>query len=100
MPRSCRRLFPLVCVRRHRAGIPRQLGGYIPQTPLTMLPLIPLASLDAVRAKRVWMVLNVGLLGFSLWLLSRITKFQLTELWIVTFLGYASLRQNFYLGQY
>src|ERR1043166_3806207 len=26
------------------AGVENQLGGYIPQTPLTMLPLVPLAG--------------------------------------------------------
>ena len=46
------------------------------------------------------MVLNLGFLALSLWLLSRITKFNVTQLWVVVFLGYLSLRQNFYLGQY
>jgi hypothetical protein len=92
--------FPKFQREISRAGVHQQLGGYIPQTPLTMLPLIPLASLDPLNAKRVWMVLNLGFLGLSLWLLSRLTKFTVTQLWVVVFLGYLSLRQNFYLGQY
>ena len=92
--------FPRFQREISRAGVHRQLGGYIPQTPLTMLPLVPLASLDPPNAKRVWMVLNLGFLGLSLWLLSQITKFNVTQLWVVVFLGYLSLRQNFYLGQY
>jgi hypothetical protein len=83
-----------------RAGIDHQLGGYIPQTPLTMLPLIPLASLTPVNAKRDWLALNLGFLSLTLWLFSRITKFSIARLWLIVFAGYAALRQNFCLGQY
>ena len=83
-----------------RAGVGMQLGGYIPQTPLTMVPLIPLASLKPLQAKRAWLVLNLGFLGLTLWLLSSITRFNLVQLWLAVFLGYGALRQNFVLGQY
>ena len=33
-------------------GIGTQLGGYTPQTPLTMAPLIPLSCLKPLHAKR------------------------------------------------
>jgi hypothetical protein len=77
-----------------------QLGGYIPQTPLTMLPFMPLAGLEPMTAKRVWLVLNLGFLGSLLYLLTRITKFNAAELWLVVFVGIGALRQNFLLGQY
>src|SRR3954453_3018099 len=35
--------------------IPNRLGGYIPQTPLTMLPFVPLASLPMDNAKQLWL---------------------------------------------
>src|SRR5580704_9689107 len=35
------------------AGTERQLGGYIPQTPLTMIPLLPVSALAPQPAKRV-----------------------------------------------
>ena len=83
-----------------RSGVGLQLGGYIPQTPLTMAPLIPLSSLAPQNAKRVWLVLNLGCLCLTLWLLSRITRFTIVHVWLVVFLGYGALRQNFVLGQY
>lgn len=83
-----------------RAGIDRQLGGYIPQTPLAMLPLIPLASLRPVIARRVWLVLNLGFLTLTLWLFSRMTTFSVAQAWLIVFGGYEALRQNFWLGQY
>ena len=35
------------------AGWEHQLGGYIPHSPLTMLPILPLAGLPPMTAKRV-----------------------------------------------
>ena len=83
-----------------RSGIDRQLGGYIPQTPLAVLPLLPLASLAPVDAKRVWLVLNLGFLALTLWLFSRMTAFSVAQAWLIVFGGYLALRQNFWLGQY
>ena len=83
-----------------RVGIGTQLGGYVPQTPLTMAPLIPLSRLKPLQAKRAWLVLNLVFLVLSLWLLSKLTRFNLAQLWLVVFLDYGSLRQNFVLGQY
>ena len=83
-----------------RAGTGMQLGGYIPQTPLTMVPMIPLSWLQPLHAKRVWLILNLGFLGLSLRLLSKLTRFTVAQLWIVIFIGYGALRQNFLLGQY
>jgi hypothetical protein len=92
--------FPSFQREISRTGIGLQLGGYVPQTPLTMLPLIPLSWFDPLNAKRVWTVLNLGFLGLSLWLFSRITRFSVAQLWLVAWLGYGALRQNFHLGQY
>ncbi len=83
-----------------RDGIDRQLGGYIPQTPLAILPLIPLASLSPIDAKRVWLILNLGFLALTLWLFSRMTTFSVAQAWLIVFGGYLALRQNFWLGQY
>jgi hypothetical protein len=83
-----------------RTGIDRQLGGYIPQTPLAMLPLIPLAGLSPIDAKRVWLVLNLGFLTLTLWLSSRTTTFSVAQTWLIVFGGYLAMRQNFWLGQY
>jgi len=84
----------------HFAGIEHQLGGYIPQTPLTLLPFIPLSLVPATTARKIWLVLNGAFLGLSLWLLNRITRQTLAQLWLIAFLSGEALRQNFLLGQY
>ena len=39
----------------HYAGIDHQLGGYIPHTPLTMLPFLPLTTFAPQLAKQIWL---------------------------------------------
>jgi hypothetical protein len=82
------------------AGFERQLGAYAPQTPLTMLPFVPLTGYAPQTAKRIWMVVNLGCLGVTVWLLSRLTGFRLEQMTILAFLGSGSLYSNFYYGQY
>jgi hypothetical protein len=82
------------------AGFEPQLGGYIPQTPVTMLPLIPLSWLPPQDAKRIWLLLNLCFLVASLWMLTTMTRFSMAELAIFMFLGYGALHFNFLYGQY
>jgi Glycosyltransferase family 87 len=82
------------------AGLEEQLGTYIPQTPLAMLPLLPMAGFPAQTAKRMWLTLSLGLLIAAVWMLSRITKFRIEHVALVLFAGYGTLQSNFYLGQY
>jgi hypothetical protein len=82
------------------AGISHQLGGYIPQTPLTMAPFVPLSFFSPPTARKIWFILNVAFLGASLFFISRMTRFSVAELWILALPGYYTLRSNFELGQY
>src|ERR1700677_37889 len=82
------------------AGVERQLGAYTPQTPLTMLPLVGLTGLAPIRAKQVWLLCNLCFLAITVWLLSRITRFPVEQIWLLAFCGYFSLRTNFLYGQY
>jgi Glycosyltransferase family 87/WD40-like Beta Propeller Repeat len=82
------------------AGNGAQLGAYIPQTPLTMLPIVPFAGLAPQRAKRVWLACNLALLAATIGLLSQVTGFSFEAIWLLTFCGYFSLRTNFLYGQY
>jgi hypothetical protein len=82
------------------AGVEAQLGSYVPQTPVTMLPIVPLARLPVQTAKRAWLVLNLGFLAGTFWLLSRVTRFSFAEVALVAFLGHGTLVSNFLLGQY
>lgn len=82
------------------AGVERQLGGYIPQTPLTMLPIVPVAALPLQAAKRVWLLAGIVFLAATIWLLSRITHFSIAAIALLALAGYGSLHVNFVLGQY
>ncbi len=82
------------------AGTERQLGGYIPQTPLTMVPLIPLSWLAPQNAKQVWLICNLIFLAISAALIGRITRLSAGTVLLIAFAGYLSLESNFVLGQY
>jgi glycosyl transferase family 87/WD40 repeat protein len=82
------------------AGNGMQIGGYTPQTPLTMLPMIGIAGFAPQEAKRIWLVCNLLFLGITVWLLSRVTTFGFEVIWLLAFCGYFSLRTNFLYGQY
>jgi len=81
-------------------GTERQLGGYIPQTPLTMLPYLPMSGLAPQAAKQVWLVFNLIFLGACVWLLSRMTHMSAGIILLIALSGYISLDSNFQLGQY
>lgn len=81
-------------------GTERQLGGYIPHTPLTMLPLLPLAGLPPQQAKHVWLILGLLCLAASVWVLSRLSKLHAPTVLMLALLAWAALRQNLILGQY
>ncbi len=82
------------------AGIEHQLGSYLPQTPLTMLPIVPLARFPVQTAKQIWLALNLAFLAATLWMLSRATQIRIEHIAILMFLGYNSIQSNFRLGQY
>ena len=84
----------------HYAGIRGQLGSYLPQTPLTMLPIAPIAKFSVQTAKQIWLVLNLVFLATTLWTLSNATQIRTEHIAILMFLGYGSLQSNFRLGQY
>jgi Glycosyltransferase family 87/WD40-like Beta Propeller Repeat len=82
------------------AGIEHQLGAYLPQTPVTMLPIVPLAGFPVQTAKQIWLALNLAFLAATLWMLSSVTQIRIEHIAILMFLGYGSLESNFRLGQY
>ena len=82
------------------AGIENQLGGYVPQSPATMLPMIPIAGFPPLTAKRAWLVLNLILLLAVIGILARMTGVRWEYLTILLLCGYRSLMTNFIYGQY
>jgi hypothetical protein len=82
------------------AGIERQLGSYQPQTPLSVVPLIGLAWFAPQTAKQIWLIMNLGFLAATVWLLARVTGFRTEQIVLLAFLGFDSLYTNFLFGQY
>ena len=80
--------------------IDQRLVGFAPHPPMCALPLLPLANLPPLMAKRVWLVLNLGFLALSLWLLRRTTDLPWRQLWLLALLCVLPLHQNFLFGQY
>jgi hypothetical protein len=81
-------------------GTERQLGSYIPQTPLTMVPILPMSGLAPQAAKQVWLLLNLILLVGAALLIARMTHTPLGIILLIALAGYRSLDSNFRLGQY
>jgi hypothetical protein len=84
----------------HYAGIERQLSGYAPYTPLTMLPFLPLAELQPQRAKQVWIVAEMIFLAAAILLLARLTGLGVLKTLVLALLAHAALSSNFLLGHY
>jgi hypothetical protein len=82
------------------AGIENQLGGYVPQSPATMLPIVPMAGFPPLTAKRIWLVLNLILLLAVIGILARMTGVRWEYLAVLLLCGYRSLLTNFVYGQY
>jgi hypothetical protein len=82
------------------AGIERQVGSYQPQTPLSVVPLIGLAWFAPQTAKHIWLIVNLGFLAATVWLLARVSGFRLEQMVLLAFLAFDSLYTNFLYGQY
>ena|SRR5579871_5040896 len=82
------------------AGWERQMGGYIPHSPLTMLPILPLSRLEPMTAKRVWIAVNLAFLLAAIWLLASFTALAPSDFLLLGMAGYEALSLNFILGQY
>lgn len=80
--------------------IPQPLVGFAPHPPLCAAPMLLLASLPALLAKRVWIVLNLLFLIVALCILHRLTQLCWRRILILTGLCILPLRTNFMLGQY
>jgi hypothetical protein len=83
----------------HYAGSEHQLGGYVPYTPLTMLPVLALAAFPPQRAKQIWPALEVMLLVASVVALARLSRLGILEVAVLALLAHSALSGNFRLGQ-
>jgi hypothetical protein len=80
-------------------SIPQSLVGFVGLTPFSVLPLVPLTWLEALEAKRVWLMLNLGILGASLDGMQRLTSLGYRRVALIALLAIIPLRNNFLNGQ-
>ncbi len=86
--------------QKDHLGIDQALVGFAPHPPLCALPFVPLAGMQALNAKRVWLVCNLGFLALIFWILRRETKLSWLHVILISLLCIAPLRANLLDGQY
>ena len=81
-------------------GIPQKVAGFAPHPPLCALPVLPLTYLPVLQAKRVWILLNLGFLVGSTFVLYRAAEIPFRWVVLISLLCLYPLQVNFWLGQY
>jgi hypothetical protein len=82
----------------HRAVDVRVIG-LLPITPISTLPMWPLTRFSPLTAKRVWILLNLGLLFPLCWLLRSLTGLAYQRIALVFALSFP-LHRNLLYGQF
>ena len=85
--------------QKDHAGIKNPIIGFVGLTLLSILPVEPLASFPPLAAKRLWLIVNLILLGLVILLLTRMLKLGLRRVMLLTFLALDPLSLNFRYGQ-
>jgi len=81
-------------------GVRDGIVGFAPNPPICALPVAPLTGLSPLAAKRVWLIVNLGLLALALWFLRQTTTLGWRRLVLITLLCVVPLHSNFLLGQF
>lgn len=71
-----------------------------PFPPVTSLIMLPLSGFEPLTAKRIWVLINVMLLVFVIWLSSKLFRFNMALSTFIILLSGTSLALNFRLGQF
>lgn len=98
------RMYEWIWLQRQkdRMGIQasdQPLVGFVPDTPFSALLVWPLTSWSPLTAKRIWIVINLALLGLVAVMLHSITQLPWRRLALLIGFCYPMLR-NFEYGQY
>jgi hypothetical protein len=95
------RIYEWVWLQRQKdhREIDQSTVGMVPITSFSTLVLYPVASMPALAAKHCWLIVNLGLLLATLWLLQSLTGLSWRRVLFITALSFP-LRVNFLLGQY
>ncbi len=73
--------------------------GFIPHTPFSALVVWPLTGFSAITAKRIWIVVNLALLGLIAALLNSLSELGWRRIALLMVLNYP-LHRNLQYGQY
>jgi hypothetical protein len=95
------RMYEWVWLQRekdHRALDVRVIG-MLPITPISTLPMWPLTRFSPLTAKRLWLLLNLGLLVPLCWLLRSLTGLSYQRIALVFALSFP-LHRNLLYGQF
>ena len=84
--------------KAHEIGIETP-SRFRPFPPITSLIMLPLAKLQPLPAKQIWVLFNVLVLVFVIYLVGKICQFDRTLSAFLVLLSGASLAINFHLGQ-
>ena len=76
------------------------LVSFAPNPPTLILSLVPFTTLQALDAKRVWLVLNLVVLVLCLWILRRVTSLNWRRLGLIALLCVLPLRVDFLFGRH
>ena len=95
------RIYEWIWLQRQKdhRDIDQQTVGMVPITAFSTLILYPLAGLTALAAKQCWIIVNVGLLLATVWLLHSLTAIPWRRIFLIVALS-IPLRINLLLGQY
>lgn len=85
--------------QKDHAGMEIPIVCFAPFTLISVLPVEPLASLPPLTAKRLWLIVNLILLGLVILLLNRMSQLGLRRVMLLTFLALDPLSINFLYGQ-
>ncbi|HEX5412936.1 MAG TPA: glycosyltransferase 87 family protein [Terriglobia bacterium] len=85
--------------QKDHEGMAVPIVGFAPLTLMSVLPLVPLAGLPPLLAKRIWLIINLILLGLVILLLNRMSSLGLRRVMILTFLAVDPISRNFLYGQ-
>jgi hypothetical protein len=85
--------------QKDHAGIDWGVVGYVPLSPYSALIMVPLSRLAPLVAKQTWVLLDVGLLGATTYVLWALTRMPVRRILILIFLTLVPLQTNVEFGQ-
>jgi Glycosyltransferase family 87/WD40-like Beta Propeller Repeat len=85
--------------QKDHAGIQRPIIAYAVETPFSLLPVLPFSGLPPLKAKRGWLLLNLGFLVLTAGLLRRMSGLGARRTVLLILLAIEPLRTNFLFGQ-